>query len=304
MSHDEELNKAKDKIRKLLNLAEDAGAMKGEIDNAMRFARTLMLQHNLSEEEVRADAAAKSPHEIAAAVEATEFAREALAGQGSRLSTWETTLGHAVMDLVGTVKWYLTGAMSERRTPEGVLIFNPHTGQPVQAACVVFYGPAEDVAAAKALMYEWSLTIVGLARLKFGGALRGAGRAYAEGFATALEQKVAQIRREEEDKAKQLSPGGRLDVALLASGSQSEKGMVLAERGSALALANANALALAKQEAAVKWLKEDQGVKLHSRSGGGGGSWNPAARSAGLADGRKAAGTFQHSRRPKLGGGA
>jgi len=43
----------KEKIRKLLNLAEDDGAMEGEINNALNFARRLMLQHNISEEDIK-----------------------------------------------------------------------------------------------------------------------------------------------------------------------------------------------------------------------------------------------------------
>ena len=37
-----------DKVKKLLNLAEDKGASEGEVDNAMRMAHALLVKHNLS----------------------------------------------------------------------------------------------------------------------------------------------------------------------------------------------------------------------------------------------------------------
>jgi hypothetical protein len=304
VNRNEENDKIREKIRKLLNLANDPGAMKGEIDNAMRFANRLMMQHNLSEEDVRADAEPKGVHEIAAAVEATEYAQGVHAGMGSRFTAWESRLGSAITLLIGTISYYTGGYLGERRTPEGVLIFNPHTGEPVRAASMTFYGPTEDVEAAKALMYEWSTMIVAMARLKYGGALRGPGRSYAEGFADELYSKVFEIKGEERLKAAQLAPGERLDIKRLASGTVEEKAIVLAERSSALALSNAMTLVAAKKERGREWLEKDCGIELSSGSSRGGGSYDPGAHSAGRTDGRKASGSFGYSRRPKLGGGS
>jgi len=58
------LDNVKDTIRKLLNLAENDGAADGEIDNALRFARRLMHQHHLSEEDIdRSDPDSKAARE-------------------------------------------------------------------------------------------------------------------------------------------------------------------------------------------------------------------------------------------------
>lgn len=45
----EKLEATKAKVRKLLKLARDEGAMEGEVENAMRFARQLMDKYNLTE---------------------------------------------------------------------------------------------------------------------------------------------------------------------------------------------------------------------------------------------------------------
>lgn len=299
-----ENDKIREKIRKLLALANDEGAMKGEIDNALRFARMLMQQHNLTEEQIRADERPKTAHEAAAVAEATEYVQSTHAGQGSRLTAWEDTLARAVCSLIGTVQRYAGVTLSERRTPEGVLIFNPHTGQPVRAAGIVFYGPAEDVEAAKAMMHEWSLTIVAMARMKYGGALRGSGRSYCEGFAGELLVKVAKLLRTERETVESLDDGGRLDMHRLASGTTEQKAIVLAERPAALALANASLVAAAKLERGSRWLEDVAGVKLVSRGRGSGGSHDPSAYGAGRRDGAKASDSLGYSRRPKLGGGS
>ena len=46
------IDKAKDTIRKLLDLAADDAAAENEIENAIRFARKLMDKHNLSEDDL------------------------------------------------------------------------------------------------------------------------------------------------------------------------------------------------------------------------------------------------------------
>lgn len=298
------LERVKERIRKLLNLAHDPAAMKGEIDNALRFANMMLLKHNLSEDEVRADAEPKGVDEIAAAVEATEYAQETFNLNAPRVTVWETILGGAIMDLVGTVSWYSCHGTVTKRNEHGVVVISEYTGKPMESKQVVFYGPAEDVAGVKALMHEWSQTIIALARLKYGNVLKNEGRAYAEGFAGALREAVAKIKREEAERTRQLESGGRLDVAQLATGTLEVKAMVLAERGDVLNLKNAQAMVLAKKLKARDWLTKSQGIKLGHRYNSYQGAHHGEARSAGHADGSRASGGFRYSRKPKLGGGS
>lgn len=48
-------NKILDKIRKLMTLAKDDAASEGEIENAMKMAKTLMMKHNISEKSIDID---------------------------------------------------------------------------------------------------------------------------------------------------------------------------------------------------------------------------------------------------------
>lgn len=299
---DDESARVRERIKKLLNLAEDAGAMEGEIRNAMAFARRLALEHNVDLDTVRADEEPKGIHEIAAAVEATAYDSLSKQTEGTNLTRWESTLAWAITELVGTVKWYIDRNLVVRRDRNGLTSISSMTGRPKQARQIVFYGPADDVRDVVALLDEWSLTIMTLARMKFGGAILGDGRNYAEGFADALYSQVMAMKRAEAEKVKALAPGGSLDVARLASGSQDERALVLRDRPEAVNFANANALMLAKKEKAIDWLKRVKGITLSKASGGGyGGSYNPEARREGFSDGSKT--SLTHSRKPRLGGG-
>ena len=51
-SNNPERLKALEKIRKMLALANDAGAQEGEIENALKFAQKLMAKFSIDEDEV------------------------------------------------------------------------------------------------------------------------------------------------------------------------------------------------------------------------------------------------------------
>lgn len=288
-------------IRKLLALHENDAAMWNEIDNSIRLARKLMLAHNLSEEEVRADAEAMGPAAVAAAVAATEYGQACTATMSAGLSGWESLLLAAIGALVGTVKHYDAGK-TYKRGPGGVIVRNPENDRPRYARTITFYGPKDDAADACALFDEWSVTVAALARMKYDSVFHESGRDYSEGFARALLNKALAERAKENARVAEIAVGGRLDVALLAGGTQEQKAMVLAERGGALALGNALALMDAKREGAKEWLKKALGIKLVSSSRGGAGMSDAGAYAAGRADGARAG--FAHRRTPKLGGGA
>ena len=292
------LDAIRSRIQKCLNLAENDAAMGGEIDNALRFARRLMIQHNLSEAEVRCDAQPKGAHEIAADVEATEYDRVFFQSSGGKLSTWERAVVHAVMDLIGTVSWYRHGTET-KKSKYGTIEYDSR-GRPRTAVALAIYGPAEDVRDALILIDEWRETIIALARLKYGGVFQGAGRSYCEGFGYALMDKAKAIRAEETTEIRRLDTGRELDLSLLASGSADEKALVLHERGSALALRDATSLMAARKARASTWLEREHDIKLTNRSCGGGGRHYGSAFKAGKSDGRRS--SFHHARTPKLGG--
>lgn len=278
-----DIDRIKEKIRALINLGEDDGATEAEAENAMRFARRLMLQHNVTQEDMEE---AKDAHESEADAEQVEYGQVPSEGQTSGLTSWEAALGWAICKLVGTVKWYQSGTTVRKRA-NGTIEYDNDTGKPKTRSVFVFYGPVEDCRDAKQLMAEWSLAVTTLARMKFGGALRGEGRAYCEGFCDALLAKMNKIKAEEQkligaQKAQQQLPSG-------------------ATRSTALMVMNGNQLMLAKQEKAKHWLEETQGIKLRNRSGSRGGSYHGDAYGAGKADGARA--NFSHSRTKKLGGG-
>jgi hypothetical protein len=275
-----DIDRIKLKIQALINLGEDDGATEAEAENAMRFARRLMLQHNVSPEDMEE---AKDAHESAADAEQVQYGQVGVEGQTSGLTAWEGSLAWAVSLLVGTVKWYKAGTVPRKRA-NGTIEFDSDTGMPKTRSVIKFYGPVDDCRDAQQLMAEWSLAVVALARLKFGGALRGDGRSYCEGFCDALYHKMNDIKREEQklidaQKAQQQLPQG-------------------ATRSTALMVMNGNQLMLAKQERAKKWLEEEAGIKLSSGGSSRVGSHNSDAYGAGQADGRSA--NFSHNRTKRL----
>jgi len=256
--------KIKARVKKLLNLAADDGAFDGEITAAMLAAEKLMDQYHLDRAEI--DAAEQPENGPPPPPTMGKVEAGALWGY---LSTWETALGNAVNELVGTTAWYRCG---KRDFPSGPF------KKPTRKACVVFYGPDEDAQIAAELFAEWGMTIATLATGKYGGCQMGDGAKYAYGFASALQQKAydAQRRRREI-----VTPA---TTALVRVGTGS------------LAALNEQTRALAK-----KWLADEQGIKLGKASRGGGyrqGSHD--AFQAGRADGARA--EFTASRRAKLPG--
>ena len=272
----DDTDRIKERIRKLLQLAGDDAAMGNEIENALRFARRLMLEHHISEADLRATEA-KDPHEIAAVVEATEYDRGVVQTTGSRLTAWESALVTAVCELVGTVGWYVDARRTLRRSPHGFVQIDGRTGKPQTSAHLAIYGPAEDVRDALDLVSEWSLIIAGLGRLRYGGAFRGEGRAYCEGFARELLLQVFRMR----DQERQAVPA---------------EGCC-----SALVVANATALMDAKRARAAVYLREQLGIRLHASGGGRGGADYPEAARRGASDGSRA--SFTRVRTSRLDGG-
>lgn len=172
-----DINKAKDTIRKLLNLANDSGASQGEIDNAMRFAAKLLEQHQLSEEDLGA------VDEKLMDLERKACTRAGATTGGSKVTEFEYNLAHFVCKLVGGVKYHTGKSVPWRENGVVKLLRN---GDVWTRGQFIFYGIEEDVQIATELFAECLLTICTMAKLKWGGVYRGPGRSYCEGFVTSL----------------------------------------------------------------------------------------------------------------------
>lgn len=176
----------------------------------MRFARELMLKHNVSEGDL-ADV-----HVRAAREEREEYARGAAYSTGTRGAAWEAVLAQTIADVVGSVGVY-TDTHALKRSASGGALFGEN-GKPSYGTAWQFYGPAADVRDAVAMFAEWQVTIAAMARMKWGGALRGDGADYAKGFSFALYNKVRRMLEEERERvraaadAKALVLSGQLTV--------------------------------------------------------------------------------------------
>lgn len=246
------------RIKGLLSLGRDPGAFEAESANALRFAARLMLKHQISEAELEPT---KDVHEQAAD---TEYARMETPTSGVRLSRWESLLAWSMVKLVGTVQHYI-GPQSIRRR-NGVVELDPETGETVRSTPIMFYGPVGDAAEAQGMFLEWSATIIAMARLRYGGAFRGEGRSYCEGFARALYDRAMEITAQE---TQLLSDGASEEYALVIQRSQD--------------------LVQARLLRGTEWLFETHKVKLSRRSGGSGsgGRHFSDAYGAGKADGQR-----------------
>lgn len=228
------LEKVKDRIRKLLNLASNDAAADGEIDNALRFAQKLMADHHLSEDDIGPDG--ECP-EFDASI--AEMKRQGV-GVGRKVSFWERKLCNFVERFVGGVRVYLDQQLVYSRTHLGFVRLD--NAKPMLGQTYYWYGPEEDVQLAAQLFDELRATIIAMARLKWGSVFRGDGASYAEGFVVGLWSKLEAS--EADTRAIAYSSGVR-----------------------ALAVMNARELIIkSKQTAADKFLEKTIGVKLQSRA--------------------------------------
>lgn len=255
---DPKLDRVKDTIRKLLNLAANDAATEGEVNNAVRFARKLMLQHQLSEDDCT-ETETTEEERIARAV-CQDFASHS---QSTKATSWESCLSMFVCQFVGGVKVYKT--TNAVRREHGII---KHVNGSAACAIWTFYGLAEDAAVAQRVFDDLAITIASMGRLKWGGAFRGPGREYCEGFVDGLFSQLKQADAEQH---------------------QSESRALTVRR---------DALIHAKAHRADQWLRTERGVKLRAGRGYGATSHHADAHNDGHADGAK---TSITGRQAKLG---
>ncbi len=144
-------------LRALDKTANNHGSTQAEKHNALRAMQTLMLENNLTRDDIVDQDN----------VDLVRFTRMTCAVNGRRASGWEKALaGYVCHEILPMVQWYIS--TKGHRT-----IFT-------------FYGPLADVQNAIALFRELLLTIASAARLQFGGYSRGSGASYAEGYVESL----------------------------------------------------------------------------------------------------------------------
>ena len=168
------LDRIKDRIRKLLNVAADDAASDGEIANAITAARNLMHAYQLEEADCELQQEKKA------------HGRRTASTNGTRATYWEGQLAHFVCDLVGGVQCYNDRSANAR--VEG--------GTVKRCKAFTFYGLDEEAKLAAETYEELVATIATMAKLKFGGWYRGDGAMYAEGFVQGLNQQIAKADEE------------------------------------------------------------------------------------------------------------
>lgn len=257
------IDRIKDRIRKLFNLASNDAAAEGEIAAALKAASELMLAHQLSEDDVAAAPEdLRTPEEIAAD---TKYDTAKSWADSSRVPRWQGTLANAVAEFFGTVRVYHDHPQL-RRNAAG---FAQNDGQKVCG--FVFCGPADDAQLAAELHQEVVLTCATAAKLRFGGKLmKGPGRDYCDGFASGLYSQVADAAK----AAREVEEAPKLN------------GATTGQRCTALTVVRAGDIALAKQQRAKEWLRKEKGIQLGSSSGYGRSVKDDGAYQQGKADGR------------------
>lgn len=254
-----EINKVKDRIRKLLNLAGGEGAYDGEIANAMRFAKALMDEHNLSEDDLE-----KVDQKIVD-LERAEMKTGRCSTGSRKMYAWEGHLASFVSQFVGGVGVYSDPKVRIQR--RGKWIQTDENGETKYAKSFVFYGIAEDVMMATELYEEMYTTIVSMARIKYAKVYRGEGRSYCEGFVSGLFVRLA----EDDQKQKEIAD------------SQKRLGMT----GTSLVLVEKrNELVQAKKQHSLKWLRQEKGIRLGKRQSSNGGRHFKDAYKEGHEDGK------------------
>jgi|GEM_PF-6631918 hypothetical protein len=168
----ERKQKALERIRKLLRLAENCAASDGEIKNAMDAALGLIAQYQFEQAEIEVEAPNDKEEQFASA----------WVSSGARQATvWAFTLADAVAKAVGSVGVYEKRATVTKGVFEAKVIECGYT----------FYGPAADVQFTQELYSEWLLVITTIGQGRYGNVIRNGGREYCQGFSMAI-HKIAE----------------------------------------------------------------------------------------------------------------
>lgn len=178
------LERIKDTIRKMLDLAKDDAATEGEIRNALHFAQKLMDQHNLSEEDL------PDADNRLLEIEKAECGQFNAFTGSEKVAIWEKYLASFVSKFTNVPCFLHTKTDTVRKNG---LVQLGDDGNARRARRFVFYGITEDAQFATQLYEELQVTLATLARLKYGSVYRNSGRDYLEGFTEGLHSQLRQV---------------------------------------------------------------------------------------------------------------
>lgn len=153
----QEFDKIFRRLRALDKTASNHASTEGEKRNALRMMQTLLLQHNLT----RDDITDQNNTDL------VQFARMACVLNGSRACNWEYALANYLCHHIFPLVQFYANRRGHRTKFQ-------------------FYGPRQDVLNCVELFRELLLTIASSATLQFGNFTRGSGASYAEGYVWGL----------------------------------------------------------------------------------------------------------------------
>lgn len=169
-----DLDKVKDRIRKLLNVAENDAASQGEIDNAVRAARNMMHAFNLQEEDCKLKDEVSDRKGTATG-----------STNGVKVVLWQSQLASVVCDLIGGVAVYQNSRGKSRVVD----------GRHKRFGGFTFYG-REDLSQLAAETYEeLCSTVATMGKLKHNGWARMEGATYCQGFVQGLRDQIKEADR-------------------------------------------------------------------------------------------------------------
>lgn len=236
----------KQRLAKLIRLSEDESASAGEIDNALNMAAQLMAKHQLTRDDID-----YSGTDGPDSLDRIRMGRHCCLAKGSRVTTWEIILSGFVSRLIGSVQHYLS---------REIKLLAGANGGAAYGSGFYYYGPQDDAEEAAELFRELQDTIAIMAIAKWGGYARSDGAAYAEGFVTALLEKLA------------------AEIDKLKSGDEQTCALITRSESTALAITSR----------AREWLTETHGVRIKKKTvRGGTRTGSHAARRDGATDGSR-----------------
>lgn len=204
-----DLLKIKDRLVKLINLAEDDSASPGEVENAMKFSRDIMAKHNLTREDVIRD---KDEIDLSK----VEYGRREFWSAGKRFASWEAGLSSFVVRIITSVGNYVN---KDQVTFRKFGMAMTEGGEPVKKQRGYFYGAIQDVEEAISLYNELQMAIISMARYRWGGYARGDGAGYCEGFLNGLYVALNEAEKNLDSQTKYyLEISGATSLALVKEG--------------------------------------------------------------------------------------
>lgn len=237
-----DLDAIKDRVRKLMAIAtEGNGATDAEIETYMKHASKLIDAYHLEPADYSPEED-KREKKMGSAVGLT---------QSPKIHAWETTLSQAVEELFGCVKVYMSREPIPYR-PNGIAQFysGKYAGQMKMCRQFVYYGPELEEKEAASLYQEWVASIATMGTMRWGGAYRGDGAMYCQGFAYKLYQRACAINNERSK--------------VVAKALHSATDTSVAESGTAIMLSDRYKML---RERAEIWMEIDQGVTLTKTQG-------------------------------------